>query len=298
LRINQIKQALLALSMQAIGLFVPGLALGFISQAWALPNSAGCGGSHGVGVPWKAGEAVLFRTSKLNVDADGAPNSYRVDGNGLSYTCDGVVAVVAGVRISPGMPMWQEQCRSSWAKAIASGDYSGVAIFGFATNAKGAPIVQGAGDPLPGAAYVSTTSVSIPGAPEGTQRRYVDATSIPYIVLPANFRKAWKIRPGSLAIVYRPKTGKLAPAVFADGGNLGEASVRLHQDLGSDPMTNKGGVQRAKVSIDDAVLTVVFPDRVSEPRADVQAWAADISKQGIEALESFGGASRFASCAK
>ena len=279
-------------------LLLSGLVIGFLAQAWAQTVAAGCGGSHGMSTPWKADEAVLFRTLKLNVDADGAPNSYRVDGNGLSYTCDGVLAVVGGMRVVPGMPRWQEQCRSAWATATASGNYAGVAIFGFATDRNGKPIVQGEGDPLPGEAYISTTSISIPGAPAGTQRHYVDATLVPYIVLPGNFRKTWNIRPGSLAIVYRPKTGRFAPAVFADGGNLGEASVRLHQELGNDPMTVKGGVQRAKVSIDDAVLTVVFPERVSEPRADAQAWVADIAKQGTEALNAFGGPSRLAICAK
>jgi hypothetical protein len=46
-----------------------------------------------------AGAAALdcVSTPGLAVDADGAPDSYRVDGKGLSFTCDGVFAVVNGV---------------------------------------------------------------------------------------------------------------------------------------------------------------------------------------------------------
>lgn len=36
---------------------------------------------------------VVFSTKELKVDADGAPNSYLVNGEGLSYTCDGMTAV-------------------------------------------------------------------------------------------------------------------------------------------------------------------------------------------------------------
>ena len=42
----------------------------------------------------RVGNGVVFKTRGLAVDADGAPNSYRVDGKGLSYTCDGVVGIV------------------------------------------------------------------------------------------------------------------------------------------------------------------------------------------------------------
>jgi len=163
------------------------LVLGTIAQAAAQPNSD-CGATHLDAVPWTKGDAVLFRTPKLNVDADGAPNSYLVDGKGLSYTCDGVVAVENGQRVTPKTDKahWQEKCRAAWTKAVASGDYSGVAIFGFLTDKQGVPLVQGERDPLPQMGYVSATSVVVPGAPDDAQRRYVDATRIPYVVLPGS----------------------------------------------------------------------------------------------------------------
>lgn len=44
----------------------------------------------------RVGTGVLFKTRGLAVDADGAPNSYRVDGKGLSNTCDGVAGMLTG----------------------------------------------------------------------------------------------------------------------------------------------------------------------------------------------------------
>jgi hypothetical protein len=116
-------------------------------------------------------------------------------------------------------------------------------------------------------------------------------------VLPAPFRKSWAIKSGAVAIVYRPKTDAYAFAVFGDDGDFGEASVRTHRDLGSDPIQLSDGVLRAKARVEDPILTVVFPSRVSAPRADVDAWVADIHAQGEEALAAFGGKSKLAACA-
>lgn len=280
-------------------LVLPWVMLCTVSQAIAQPH-ASCSATHAYGTPWKEGDAVLFRTPKLNVDADGAPNSYLVDGKGLSYTCDGVVAIENGRRVTPKTDPahWQEKCRTAWAKAVASGNYQGVAIFGFMTDKKRVPIIQGNDDPRPGTGYISATSVVIPNEPDVSQRRYVDATRIPYVVLPSAFTKAWAVKPGSLAIVYRPKTGKYAFAVFGDGGDLGEASVRLHQDLGNDPTQLKDGVPRAKARVEDPVLTVVFPSRVSAPRTEADAWVTDIKTQGMSALEAFGGEAMLAACSR
>jgi hypothetical protein len=159
-------------------------------------------------VPTVAG--VVFTSSILNVDANGAPNSYRVDGNGLSYTCDGVVGIVNGKPVTPGRPNWQKVCQKAWSTAIKSGDYSNVDIFGFEKGEHGKPVVQGAGDPLPGEAYVSTTSMPVASTPNKTQRHYVDATAIPYIMLTQDFAKANRIAFGDVAVVYRPRNGRIA----------------------------------------------------------------------------------------
>ena len=248
--------------------------------------------------PWTLGNAVGFVTSKLNVDADGAPNSYRVDGKGLSFTCDGVVGIVNGHRVTPDSDPkhWQAICREKWAQAQQSQDFSSVSIFGFLTE-NGKPVVQKEGDPLPGAAYISTTSMSVPNTPDKTQRHWVDANEIPYIVLSGSFSQAFHVGHGDIAIVYRPSTQKMAFAVFADGGKLGEASVRLHKDIGNNPISTSGGVERAKLRIEDRVLTIVFPGKTTHGTTDANAWRNEIQQLGQQVLQEFGGIARVKKCA-
>jgi hypothetical protein len=237
------------------------------------------------------------RTAGLEVDADGAPDSYRVDGNGLSYTCDGVFAIVRGVpQTQNNNPAhWQQLCRDYWTQAKASGNYSGVRIVGFLADSHG-PVVQSAGDPLPNEAYVTTTSLTIPGTPERTQRHYVDASQIPYVVLSPAYARAHGLVLGDLVLVYRPRTERYAFGVYGDCCSLGEASVRLHQDIGNDPIVVRGGTRRAKRGIGDAVVFVAFPGRHTNPTVDAAAWRDEIRLSGEAALAAWGGLERLRTC--
>jgi hypothetical protein len=134
--------------------------------------------------------------------------------------------------------------------------------------------------------------------PQGTQRRYVDALRIPYIVLPPAFVSKYRVKPGTVSVVYRKKTNSFAFAVFADSGDIGEASVKLHQELGSKPIVRIGGVDRAKARIEDPVLVVVFSGRIAGPTADSDAWNLKIKEQGTAALEAFGGVEELKACAR
>lgn len=262
--------------------------------------AAGCdSATDSLGVK-SAGLALIFSSPHLNVDADGAPNAYRLDGKGLSYTCDGVVAIENGKRVTPKSdPVnWQAKCNAAWKKARETNDYRGVAIFGFATDSSNRPLVQGPGDSLPGEAFITTTSVSVPGTPVGTQRQEIDASNIPYVVLPAAVVKKYSIPPASIALVYRPSTDKLAFAIYGDNGNLGEGSVKIHFELGSDPMLTRGGVKRAKRRIEDRVVTFVFPSMKTKPVLDHDAWNAEIQSVGKAALEAFGGMEKVRLCAQ
>ncbi len=259
-----------------------------------LPNTFG-------GTPvWRAGDALGFVTPKLAVDADGAPNSYRVDGNGLSFTCDGVLAIENGQKVTPHSDPqhWQQKCRDAFANAQKTGDYSGVSIFGFLTNKNGAPVVQGPGDPLPNEAYVTTTSLTVPNTPDQTQRHWVDAVQIPYLVLSPAFAKAANAAPGDVAVVYRPRTDAMAFAVYAECCDLGEASVRLHQDLKNDPLIVTDGISRARRGIDDKVVTVVFGGHHPAISADASAWNQRIQEVGQAALKAWGGSDRLKACAQ
>jgi Fungal chitosanase of glycosyl hydrolase group 75 len=276
-----------------------------ILAALAFPQDVACQKTpvaehYGKIQPWRTGQAVGFTSPGLAVDADGAPNSYLVDGKGLSDTCDGVVALVKGKRVNKKTDPehWYAICQQAWKDAQASGDFSKVAIFGFLVDKHNHPLVQGAGDPLPGKAYISTTSMTVKGTPDGTQRHWVDAVKIPYVVLPGDFVKAYHVKPGDLAVVYRPKTQAVAFGVFADGGDLGEASVKLHTDLGSSPIVTKDGVARAKAGIPDHVVTIVFPGTNVPSSVDADEWNKQIHQAGEDALKKWGGLPRLQSCAK
>jgi len=248
---------------------------------------------------WRSGPAIGFARSGLAVDADGAPNSYRVDGDGLSYTCDGVAAIRNGVALTPPHVGWQKACVEAWTIAQQTKDYSKVSIFGFKHDCSG-PCIQKQGDPLPGQAYITTTSLSVPGTSPNTQRHYVNASEIPYIVLPGRMARQLKINYGDVAAVYRPKTDTVAYGVYADAGPaLGEGSVKLHQDLKSDPIRpDHDGVKRAKAGIEDRIVTVVFPGKRPRASKDTAAWYKQIREIGSQSLREWGGEDMLRVCAK
>lgn len=247
---------------------------------------------------WNVDGVFVYTTDVLNVDADGAPNAYRLDGKGLSFTCDGMVAIESGRRITPGdyPNTWEGKCIRAWTAARANGDYSTLDIFGLLKDEHGTPVVQSDSDPFPGEAFVSTTSMQLRDQPADTQRRYVDATAIPYIVLPTTFAGA---NLGSVAAVYRPKTGGVSFAVFADtGGELDEASIKLHLEIGGNPIVKINGVNRAKQTIDDRVIVAVFPNSLSPANSDADVWRASIVQVGQDALAGWGGEQRLKTCAQ
>ena len=248
----------------------------------------------------KVDGALVFLKNRLAVDADGAPNSYTVDGNGLSYTCDGAQAIVNGVPSTPDSDPqnWQKNCQTYWAAAKNSNNYSKLRIFGFAKDSHNVPIVQTEGDPLPGKGYISETSVPVPDGPAGTQRHWVDAAKIPYIVMPGSLVGDQGLSGGEIAVVYLPKSKKSAFAVYGDGGKLGEASVKLHQDLGKQPVVRISGIDRAKQEIDnEKVLTIVFPKDKTQPTVDATKWQADIKSAGAATFKKWGGEDRLNACA-
>jgi hypothetical protein len=236
---------------------------------------------------------------KLAVDADGAPDSYRLDGRGLSYTCDGVFAIVDGVaQNQKNNPVnWQKLCQKYWAQAKATKDYSRVKIVGFAKDKFGRPVVQVLGDPLPGEAFVTTTTLTIPGTPSTAQRHYVNAIEIPYVVLSSNYAKKYRLSPGDIVAVYRPQTNAVAYGVYGDCCSEGEASVRLHQDLGSNPIVMRDGVRRAKREIGDQVVFIALTGTHTTPTLNASAWRDEIARKGADALSALGGIEAAKACA-
>ncbi|PCK77681.1 glycoside hydrolase family 75 protein [Rhizobium sophoriradicis] len=170
--------------------------------------------------------AAVFRSS-FAIDADGAPKAYHKDNSkALDYLAN------AG---RPGN--W-------WALEIDGNDE---------------PVVQSSNDPAPGY-YVSKTSLENPGFDPTDPRRYIDASTIPYVVLPGSryqqFTQAANIRLGDLAAAYNIKTGKMSFAIFADTGprtKLGEGSIALAESLGLHGNPKAGGTDAR------SIIFAVFP---------------------------------------
>ena len=164
--------------------------------------------------------AVLF-TAGMSIDADGAPNAYAPHNRGLDYN---------------------DNARSAqgWVALV--------------TDDRGRPVIQKRG-PYRGY-YVSTTSlVQVTVRDPRSPKRYMDATSIPYIALPPDFAQTYDIHLGDLAIVVNRDNGRSAYAVFADigpRGKIGEGSIALARGLGMSASPRNGGVA-------GGVTYLVFP---------------------------------------
>jgi hypothetical protein len=150
---------------------------------------------------------------ELLIDGDGAPNCYAPVGSGL---------VALDYLANAGGP----------------GNWYGI----YTVN--GIPIIQGPNDPCPGY-YVSTTSYQQANYCEPSDPdRYLDATKIPFIVVPSWFvRGVAGIVMGCRAVV--SYGGTLVEAMAGDvGPAFGEISVCAAQQAGLPNCSPKnGGVQ-------------------------------------------------------
>jgi hypothetical protein len=216
---------------------------------------------------WKfSGETTFFFKSGMTIDADGAPKAYHPDD-------------ITGL--------------DSLDNAGGDGEW-----WALATDENGDPIIQGENDPAPGY-YVSMTALTDETKEETDPRRYVDATKIPYIVLPENddekFLKKAKVKLGDFAAVYNGENGKLAFAIFADTSELfaggeertqfGEGSIALADALDIDSNPRTGGT-------DEGVLYVVFPRSGNgKPRS-----IKEITREAKERFEEWGGIAQAKAC--
>jgi glycosyl hydrolase group 75 (putative chitosanase) len=167
------------------------------------------------------GTSAFFYESGMTIDADGAPNAYHPDNLGLDDLAN------AG---SPG----------NWP--------------GLAKDADGEPFVQGPDDPFPGY-YVSETALADRSKPVNDPTRYVDASKIPFVVLPGGTSRQLGARPGDFAVVFNPRNGKSSYAIFGDVGpfnRIGEGSMALADNIGIRSDARNGGARRG-------ILYLVFP---------------------------------------
>ncbi|MEW6122104.1 MAG: M15 family metallopeptidase [Pseudomonadota bacterium] len=136
--------------------------------------------------------------------------------------------------------------------------------------------------------FVSATSLADPAYPENDTRRYVDASLVPYIVLPAAaYPRLGGVpaRRGCLAYVVDTKTGGSTGALFADSGcAVGEGSIALALSLGLHPFSARNPPK--VVGFDEArFFYLVFHDTHVGPPWPV----GRIQTEALAAFEAWGG---------
>jgi hypothetical protein len=197
--------------------------------------------------------SAFFFVSGMTIDADGAPNAYSPDDTGLDELANA------------GNP-------SHWD--------------GIVTDKDGTPLLQGEGDPFPGY-YISCTALADRTKEYADPIRYVDASKIPYVVLPDDVADNAGARLGDFAVVMNLQNGKSSYAIFADIGTMGEGSIALAENLGIWSDARNGGQS-------DAILYLVFPESGNlQPRS-----IDEIESEAERLLNDCGGIERLASCAK
>jgi len=203
---------------------------------------------------WHFGDSsAFFFAAGMTIDADGAPNAYNPENTGLDDLSN------AG---SPG----------HWDGVLQDGD--------------GNPLVQGPSDPFPGY-YISCTALADRSKPPLDPTRFVDASRIPYIVLPREVARQTGAWLGDFAVVMNARSGKYSYAIFADVGTLGEGSIALADNLGIWSDARQGGRR-------GGIFYVVFPGSGNgRPRA-----LDEINSETEKAFQEWGGEAQAGSCAK
>jgi hypothetical protein len=210
---------------------------------------------------WRQPGGAFFFKAKLAIDADGAPKAYHPAPHselGLDYLAN------AG---HPGN--W-------WAIVTDNG------------KSTGQPVVQKETDPAPGF-YISTTTLEDTSKDRTDPRRYVDSSTIPFIVLPPRFRSEG-VRLGDFAVVINSGSAGHEPvfAIFADSGpsnKLGEGSIALASALGIPSSPKHGGAN-------GGVIYVVFPGSGNQsPRTP-----DEINSKGRQQFDAWGGMEKLRAC--
>ena len=178
----------------------------------------------------KSGSAYLFATAHIAIDADGAPNAYHPDGIGLDKVANA------------GYP------NSDWWADVLVPDPENPKV------AYQQPAGEFAGY------FVSKTSLEDKSKDDKDPVRYVDATTIPYLVFPGAFYKMKGTgRRGDKGFAINTTTGKMSSFVVADIGPyrhpLGEVSIALAENISGQSASPRTGLGRSI----GRTIYVVFP---------------------------------------
>ena len=201
------------------------------------------------------GTTAFFYESGMTIDADGAPNAYHPDNLGLD-----------DLKNAGGPGNWP----------------------GLAKDANGDPLIQGPDDPFPGY-YVSMTALADRSRPASDPLRYVDASKIPFIVLPGTMARGLGARLGDFAVVFNQRNGKSSYAIFGDVGpsdRIGEGSIALAENLDIRSDARNGGARRG-------IVYLVFPGSGNGKPRTIE----EISAEGEKLLAAWEGSVLQVACA-
>lgn len=195
--------------------------------------------------------SAFFFEEGMTIDADGAPNAYNPDNTGLD----------------------------DLENAGSPGNWGALAV-----DHHGEPFLQGEDDPFPGY-YVSMTALADRTKRQNDPHRYVDASKIPYIVLPHSVAEQAGARLGDFGVVLNVRNGRVSNAIFGDIGTMGEGSVALADNLGIYSDARRGGTR-------GGVVYLVFGGSGNgKPRTN-----EEINEEAANLLDSLGGIDRITSC--
>lgn len=223
------------------------------------------------------GSAYIFGTTRVAVDADGAPNAYHPDDVGLHCT-KGTTFKGLDCPANAGYP------DSHWWPSVLVPD---------PTNPNRA-YVQPASSEFAGF-FVSQTSLRDTSKPLTDPKKYVDSRNIPYIVFPGQFHKMKGTgTTGDLGYAFNLANGKQSPFVVAEIGppsaKLGEMSIALAAALGGtnpNPRTGAG-------TPSGQFAYVIFPKSGSTHKWPLTF--EQIATHATELLDASGGAEGIVAC--
>lgn len=168
------------------------------------------------------GDGRVFFTADADIDADGAngqdgsPAAYRADDGGSEWLANGGMAIVGGKVI----------CKHAWARSVVLlGEDNEPKVF-------------------PGGIIASTTWYRYPDKPLNDPSAYVNAETVPYVVVPPLIVQATTgiVRGCKAVVSYKGRSVECVVADRGPSGKIGELSIAAARALGIPSSPRTGGV--------------------------------------------------------